>query len=67
MDIFDFDNHDLSVLRMITKRIIENITEFDEHSIFQLISGEYVNRFSGFTKIYEEILKNILVEINDNG
>jgi hypothetical protein len=67
MDIFDFSQHDYISLRSITKRIIERVTEFDENSIFQLISGEYINKYNGFFKIYEEILTNILAEINENG
>jgi hypothetical protein len=58
-DLFDLDNNEFQVLKQITDRLMNSITELDERNIYELIKSENVGKMPGIYRIYEEICHNL--------
>lgn len=52
MELFDLETHEFSLLKQIADRILANVSELDERTIYELIRGENVGRMPGFMKLY---------------
>jgi hypothetical protein len=67
MEFFDMNGEEFALVRLITQKLAENITDLEEDSIYEIIRGDFNSKFNGFYRIYEEIHNNVYAEINENG
>uniref|UniRef100_A0A1J3D524 Uncharacterized protein n=3 Tax=Noccaea caerulescens TaxID=107243 RepID=A0A1J3D524_NOCCA len=58
---------ELGIIKEIANRLIDNITELEEGSLYELLRAEYNMRSPAFNNLYHTISTNVFEEINDNG
>lgn len=67
MDILDMDAEEYNNIKIIGEKIIDSLHELEERSIYDFLKGDNISKHHIFTKIYDELLKSIFAEINENG
>lgn len=59
MNFYDLENDQFSIVKQLTDKIFDNISELEEKNIYELIRGDFNSKFYGFYRIIEEINKNL--------